>query len=155
MVELSNSLLTTVRFFIFTHRAFMIDRDMKEMNALRDIFPNSAVLLCWFHILQVNKQTNKATINILKPGVLLLLLWWGILLLFGLTCDGVLQAVHRWMVEKQSGVSGKDPTKKSQRSDVLNYLRRLKSCTTVSIMTLSTYQILLYCFANVFCLFSG
>ncbi|KAK1174728.1 hypothetical protein AOXY_G2296 [Acipenser oxyrinchus oxyrinchus] len=30
----------------------MIDKDMQEMNAVRDVFPNAVILLCWFHVLQ-------------------------------------------------------------------------------------------------------
>jgi len=43
-----------INMFVLTNRAFMIDRDMKEMKALKAIFPSSALLLCWFHILQVS-----------------------------------------------------------------------------------------------------
>ena len=31
----------------------MVDKDAKEMAAIEEVFPNSAVLLCWFHVLQV------------------------------------------------------------------------------------------------------
>ncbi|XP_067260511.1 uncharacterized protein [Chanodichthys erythropterus] len=31
----------------------MIDRDLKELNAIRRVFPTAKVLLCWFHVLQV------------------------------------------------------------------------------------------------------
>ncbi|KAI4873816.1 hypothetical protein NFI96_001418 [Prochilodus magdalenae] len=30
----------------------MIDRDLKELNAIRQIFPSSKVFVCWFHVLQ-------------------------------------------------------------------------------------------------------
>lgn len=31
----------------------MVDRDTKEISAINEVFPNSSVLLCWFHVLQV------------------------------------------------------------------------------------------------------
>jgi transposase-like protein len=31
----------------------MVDKDLKEINAIREVFPRAAVLLCWFHVLQV------------------------------------------------------------------------------------------------------
>uniref|UniRef100_A0AAR2LVR7 MULE transposase domain-containing protein n=1 Tax=Pygocentrus nattereri TaxID=42514 RepID=A0AAR2LVR7_PYGNA len=31
----------------------MVDKDLKEINAVRNIFPHAKVLLCWFHVLQV------------------------------------------------------------------------------------------------------
>jgi len=31
----------------------MVDKDMSEINALNDVFPESDVLLCWYHVLQV------------------------------------------------------------------------------------------------------
>uniref|UniRef100_A0A8B9GYU7 MULE transposase domain-containing protein n=1 Tax=Astyanax mexicanus TaxID=7994 RepID=A0A8B9GYU7_ASTMX len=30
----------------------MVDRDMKEIKAIKAVFPNTSVLLCWFHVLQ-------------------------------------------------------------------------------------------------------
>ncbi|KAK7158569.1 hypothetical protein R3I94_005025 [Phoxinus phoxinus] len=30
----------------------MIDRDLKELNAIREFFLKTKVLLCWFHVLQ-------------------------------------------------------------------------------------------------------
>ncbi|MGH0163070.1 UNVERIFIED_CONTAM: hypothetical protein FKN15_044129 [Acipenser sinensis] len=30
----------------------MVDRDMKEINAVHTVFPYAKVLLCWFHVLQ-------------------------------------------------------------------------------------------------------
>ncbi|XP_076144157.1 uncharacterized protein LOC143126130 [Alosa pseudoharengus] len=36
----------------FYPRSVMIDRDLKELNAIRQVFPNTKVLLCWFHVLQ-------------------------------------------------------------------------------------------------------
>ncbi|KAK9956291.1 hypothetical protein ABG768_014036, partial [Culter alburnus] len=32
--------------------SIMIDRDLKELNAIRRVFPTAKVLLCWFHVLQ-------------------------------------------------------------------------------------------------------
>ncbi len=31
----------------------MVDKDMSEINALNEVFPESDVLLCWYHVLQV------------------------------------------------------------------------------------------------------
>ncbi|XP_052073133.1 uncharacterized protein LOC127711199 [Mytilus californianus] len=39
--------------FDFRPRSFMVDRDTKEISAINEVFPNSSVLLCWFHVLQV------------------------------------------------------------------------------------------------------
>ncbi|KAF4114010.1 hypothetical protein G5714_004233 [Onychostoma macrolepis] len=36
----------------FLPRSIMIDRDLKELNAIRRVFPTAKVLLCWFHVLQ-------------------------------------------------------------------------------------------------------
>ncbi|XP_067276281.1 uncharacterized protein [Pseudorasbora parva] len=36
----------------FLPRSIMIDRDLKELNAIRRVFPTTKVLLCWFHVLQ-------------------------------------------------------------------------------------------------------
>ncbi|RXN17254.1 zinc finger SWIM domain-containing 1-like protein [Labeo rohita] len=33
-------------------RCFMVDKDMSEINALNAVFPESDVLLCWYHVLQ-------------------------------------------------------------------------------------------------------
>ncbi|KAG9283804.1 hypothetical protein AMEX_G2612 [Astyanax mexicanus] len=35
-----------------TPRCVMVDRDMKEIKAIKAVFPNTSVLLCWFHVLQ-------------------------------------------------------------------------------------------------------
>lgn len=35
----------------------MIDRDLKEHNAIKHIFPSAKVLVCWFHVLQVDDRT--------------------------------------------------------------------------------------------------
>ncbi|CAM4597056.1 unnamed protein product [Leuciscus chuanchicus] len=35
-----------------SYGSFMIDRDLKELNAIREVFPKTKVLLCWFHVLQ-------------------------------------------------------------------------------------------------------
>lgn len=40
--------------FFFFCRAFMVDKDFAEINALQKVFPESAILLCWYHVLQVN-----------------------------------------------------------------------------------------------------
>ncbi len=31
----------------------MVDKDMCEINALRKVFPESDILLCWYHVMQV------------------------------------------------------------------------------------------------------
>ena len=31
----------------------MVDRDQKEIKAIKTVFPHASVLLCWFHVLQV------------------------------------------------------------------------------------------------------
>nr|XP_055034566.1 uncharacterized protein LOC129422578 isoform X1 [Misgurnus anguillicaudatus] len=36
----------------FLPRSVMIDRDLKEHNAIRQIFPSAKIFLCWFHVLQ-------------------------------------------------------------------------------------------------------
>ncbi|KAK6484846.1 hypothetical protein HHUSO_G12708 [Huso huso] len=36
----------------FQPRCVMVDRDMKEINAVHTVFPYAKVLLCWFHVLQ-------------------------------------------------------------------------------------------------------
>ncbi|XP_049333207.1 uncharacterized protein LOC111194919 isoform X1 [Astyanax mexicanus] len=36
----------------FYPRSVMIDRDLKELGAIRQTFPKTKVLLCWFHVLQ-------------------------------------------------------------------------------------------------------
>ncbi|XP_056587061.1 uncharacterized protein LOC130407814 isoform X4 [Triplophysa dalaica] len=33
-------------------RCFMVDKDMCEINALRRVFPESDILLCWYHVMQ-------------------------------------------------------------------------------------------------------
>ncbi|XP_035997529.1 uncharacterized protein LOC118564219 isoform X2 [Fundulus heteroclitus] len=37
----------------FYPRSVMIDRDLKVLNAVKHVFPDAKVLLCWFHVLQV------------------------------------------------------------------------------------------------------
>lgn len=32
----------------------MVDKDFAEINALSAVFPESSILLCWYHVLQVN-----------------------------------------------------------------------------------------------------
>uniref|UniRef100_A0AAX7VUA0 ZSWIM1/3 RNaseH-like domain-containing protein n=1 Tax=Astatotilapia calliptera TaxID=8154 RepID=A0AAX7VUA0_ASTCA len=42
-------------------RAFMVDKDFAEINALQKVFPESAILLCWYHVLQaVNRWLSKS-----------------------------------------------------------------------------------------------
>ncbi|XP_049435956.1 uncharacterized protein LOC125891013 [Epinephelus fuscoguttatus] len=36
----------------FHPRYIMIDRDVKKMEAIRNVFPHAKTLLCWFHVLQ-------------------------------------------------------------------------------------------------------
>ncbi|XP_049329726.1 uncharacterized protein LOC111196604 isoform X2 [Astyanax mexicanus] len=40
---------------LFTPRCVMVDKDIKEINAIKAVFPHSAVLLCWFHVLQAEE----------------------------------------------------------------------------------------------------
>ena len=42
--------------FFFFFRAFVVDKDYAEINALSSIFPESYILLCWYHFLQVDAQ---------------------------------------------------------------------------------------------------
>ncbi|KAL1280063.1 hypothetical protein QQF64_014663 [Cirrhinus molitorella] len=37
----------------------MIDRDLKELSAIRRAFPTAQVLLCWFHDLQVASSKRR------------------------------------------------------------------------------------------------
>ncbi|XDV36723.1 hypothetical protein PO909_006453 [Leuciscus waleckii] len=68
-------------------RCFMVDKDMSEINALNDVFPESDVLLCWYH---------------------------------------VLQAVVRWLMKSDSGVSG--PQNSSIRKEIIDYFKKMKAC---------------------------
>ncbi|XP_072051312.1 uncharacterized protein [Amphiura filiformis] len=36
----------------FYPRAFIVDKDYAEINALAEVYPESKVLMCWFHVLQ-------------------------------------------------------------------------------------------------------
>ncbi|XP_022537513.1 uncharacterized protein LOC111195203 isoform X1 [Astyanax mexicanus] len=36
----------------FQPRCVMVDRDLKEINAVQKVFPHTRILLCWFHVLQ-------------------------------------------------------------------------------------------------------
>lgn len=36
----------------------MIYKDMEEVGAIKEVFPNAHVLLCWFNILQVQYDSN-------------------------------------------------------------------------------------------------
>lgn len=36
----------------------MVDKDMCEINALRKVFSESDILLCWYHVMQVRIYTN-------------------------------------------------------------------------------------------------
>ncbi|XP_024656687.2 uncharacterized protein LOC112429801 isoform X2 [Maylandia zebra] len=39
----------------------MVDKDFAEINALQKVFPESAILLCWYHVLQaVNRWLSKS-----------------------------------------------------------------------------------------------
>uniref|UniRef100_A0A3B1K9U1 MULE transposase domain-containing protein n=1 Tax=Astyanax mexicanus TaxID=7994 RepID=A0A3B1K9U1_ASTMX len=37
----------------------MVDKDIKEINAIKAVFPHSAVLLCWFHVLQPSESNQE------------------------------------------------------------------------------------------------
>ncbi|XP_052075697.1 uncharacterized protein LOC127713103 [Mytilus californianus] len=46
----------------------MVDRDTKEISAINEVFPNSSVLLCWFHVLQaVYRFLNKKESGVSGP----------------------------------------------------------------------------------------
>ncbi|XP_070563193.1 uncharacterized protein [Ptychodera flava] len=50
-------------------RAFMIDKDLKEANAINEAFPDSSILLCWFHVLQaVHRWLLKQTSGLSGVG---------------------------------------------------------------------------------------
>ncbi|XP_052064548.1 uncharacterized protein LOC127704495 [Mytilus californianus] len=54
--------------FDFRPRSFMVDRDTKEISAINEVFPNSSVLLCWFHVLQaVYRFLNKKESGVSGP----------------------------------------------------------------------------------------
>ncbi|KAG9273244.1 hypothetical protein AMEX_G12351 [Astyanax mexicanus] len=38
--------------FLTPPRCFMVDKDLCEINGLRAVFPESDVLLCWYHVMQ-------------------------------------------------------------------------------------------------------
>uniref|UniRef100_A0A3P8PCI2 Transposase n=1 Tax=Astatotilapia calliptera TaxID=8154 RepID=A0A3P8PCI2_ASTCA len=39
----------------------MVDKDFAEINALQKVFPESAILLCWYRVLQaVNRWLSKS-----------------------------------------------------------------------------------------------
>ncbi|RXN07451.1 hypothetical protein ROHU_032371 [Labeo rohita] len=68
-------------------KCFMVDKDMSEINALNAVFPESDVLLCWYH---------------------------------------VLQAVVRWLMKSDSGVSG--PHSSNTRREILDSFKKMKAC---------------------------
>ncbi|RXN27183.1 PT0181Ig heavy chain V region 99A precursor - goldfish [Labeo rohita] len=68
-------------------RCFMVDKDMSEINALNAVFPESDVLLCWYH---------------------------------------VLQAVVRWLMKSDSGVSGLHSS--NTRREILDSFKKMKAC---------------------------
>ncbi|KAL0969910.1 hypothetical protein UPYG_G00234410 [Umbra pygmaea] len=52
----------------FYLRSVMMDRDLRVLNAMKSIFPNAKLLLCWFHVLQaVNRWLVKADGGHLTP----------------------------------------------------------------------------------------
>ncbi|XP_077864593.1 uncharacterized protein LOC102808709 [Saccoglossus kowalevskii] len=70
-------------------RVIMVDKDITEISALRCTFPNSDILLCWFH---------------------------------------VLQAVHRWLVKRDGGLSGQCNTAKGNL--VMEAMYKMRDCLT-------------------------
>ncbi|XP_063068679.1 uncharacterized protein LOC134460150 [Engraulis encrasicolus] len=55
--------------FLSPPRAFMVDKDYAEINALSSIFPESAILLCWYHVLQaVQRWLSKAESGVHGPS---------------------------------------------------------------------------------------
>ena len=40
----------------YFYRSFMVDKDAKEHSAIETVFPDSQVLYCWFHVIQVNSM---------------------------------------------------------------------------------------------------
>ena len=44
----------------------MIDRESREISAIKAVFPTSAILLCWFHVLQVSiRSTSHSFSNVI------------------------------------------------------------------------------------------
>ncbi|XP_044190971.1 uncharacterized protein LOC122969391 [Thunnus albacares] len=74
----------------FLQRCFMVDKDMSEINALKEVFPDSDILICWYN---------------------------------------VLQAIVRWLMKTDSGVSG--PTNSSTRAQILDFFEKMKAYAMV------------------------
>eukprot|EP00064_Thunnus_orientalis_P006291 superscaffoldBa00000650_g6307 len=34
----------------------MVDKDMSEINALKEVFPDPDILICWYHVLQLDRK---------------------------------------------------------------------------------------------------
>lgn len=45
-------------YILFHYRCFMVDKDLKLLNAIREAYRDVevAVILCWFHVLQVSSK---------------------------------------------------------------------------------------------------
>ncbi|XP_076144083.1 uncharacterized protein LOC143126043 [Alosa pseudoharengus] len=55
--------------FLCPPRAFMVDKDYAEINALSSTFPESAILLCWYHVLQaVERWLSKTDSSVHGPS---------------------------------------------------------------------------------------
>ena len=44
----------------------MVDKDMKEVSAIRSAFPHTSILFCWFHVLQVIIIFSLAVLILIK-----------------------------------------------------------------------------------------
>lgn len=109
-------------------RAFMVDKDYAEINALSSIFPESAILLCWYHVMQVNQFVNCRLFYICFT------LHCGIQYECCLIAFPYPQAVQRWLSKTESGVHG--PSNLKTRDDIMSFFYKLKACKTVSISNL-------------------
>ena len=89
----------------------MVDRDLKLVEAIKVVYSGChvAVLLCWFHVLQV----SQTLMNILSSQLYLLF-----------------QSVHRWLTSSAGGGCG-GPKGQRMRNDVIARMRLLKSCRKV------------------------
>lgn len=95
----------------------MVDKDMSEINALNEVFPESDVLLCWYHVLQVIWIFN---MNIYKKIPVSLIK----IIIIHYKSSGS-QAVVRWLMKSDSGVSG--PHSSNTRREVLDSFKKNES----------------------------
>jgi len=98
----------------------MVDKDMSEINALNDVFPESDVLLCWYHVLQVRHFFPlKYCILIHNVNDTCIIRY---------ICPGS-QAIVRWLMKSDSSVSG--PQRSSIRKEIIDYFKKMKACPMV------------------------